>query len=300
MNYYKLFGEGPAELVIELGLGSCIEEWNPFIRKISENYSGLIYERAGINRSIPSLQERTPENIAKELYELLTKVNHTEKIILLAHSQGGLYAQQFTRMYPSLVKGLILLDPLSANDNKFREQLNDKEYKMSGVDKSKNFIIMEKMAKMKLGGIAKKMLRKAPPIYYYKDYSKEEIDCILGGCTNPVHAHNVIMEYRLAHEDRYIVNLKQKGEFGAIDTFPDIPLILITHDSKAAIEESMLFGHNTEEFAARVENMWQDIMKEYLTFSSQARWIQADGSTHYIHLQNPEVIIKALEGLNEQ
>ena len=33
--------------------------------------------------------------IAKELHELLGQINHDAKIILIAHSQGGLYAQQY-------------------------------------------------------------------------------------------------------------------------------------------------------------------------------------------------------------
>ena len=60
--------------------------------------------------------------------------------------------------------------------------------------------------------------------------------------------------------------------------FPDIPLTLITHSSGFAIEESMKFGNNTREFAAKIEDMWPSIMKEYLSFSKESRYVQAEHS----------------------
>ena len=50
------------------------------------------------------------------------------QITILAHSQGGLYAQQFARLYPEMVEKLVLLDLLSANDNRFKSELSKREY----------------------------------------------------------------------------------------------------------------------------------------------------------------------------
>lgn len=62
-----------------------------------------------------------------------------------------------------------------------------------------------------------------------------------------------------------------------------------------AIEESIKFGGNSKEFASKIDQMWQDIMKEYLSFSSKSTYIQAEHSGHYIHLTEPELIIKEAE-----
>lgn len=289
MQYYKVFGKEPVEIVIEMGLGSCASEWIPFAKQLGKEYGVLVYERAGINQSARSKGERTPHNIAVELHELLHQVNHQEKMILIAHSQGGLYAQQFCRLYPDLVKGMILLDPLSAKDSEFKERLTKKEYKKSGVDKSQNFKIMRTLAKLKLGGITKRMLKNAPPFYYYKEYSQEETTDILSCADSVMYASTVLEEYQCAHEPEEIKGLTDATNF------PDIPLILITHSSELAIEESMKFGGNRREFAEKIERMWQEIMKGYLDYSNKSQWIQAEMSTHYIHLQEPELIEKALK-----
>ena len=57
----------------------------------------------------------------------------------------------------------------------------------------------------------------------------------------------------------------------------------------------MKFGNNTREFAKKVEDMWQDIMKEYLSFSDKSLWLRAEKSTHYIHLMEPETVIEAVK-----
>ncbi|WP_167958806.1 alpha/beta fold hydrolase [Anaerosporobacter faecicola] len=193
----------------------------------------MVYERSGINKSSISKEKRTPHNIAVELYSLLDQVKHQEKIILFAHSQGGLCALQFCRLYPNLVKGIILLDPLAAKDYEFKDRLTKKEYAKSGVDKSQNFNIMKTLAKLKLGWITKKLLKNAPPFYYYKEYSKEETKDILSCVDSPVHAATVLEEYIYAHDLEEIKGLLEKSDF------PDIPLVLITHSYELAIEENM-------------------------------------------------------------
>ena len=78
------------------------------------------------------------------------------------------------------------------------------------------------------------------------------------------------------------------------DDYPDIPIILVTHSSEEAIKENMEFGSNSRPFAVRIEQLWQEIMKDYLGYSERARCIQAKKSTHYIHLTEPEIIIESV------
>lgn len=131
-------------------------------------------------------------------------------------------------------------------------------------------------------------MKNAPPLYY-AEFSKEDADVILNCYTKREHLKTCYQEYLLAHEKENIQGLMEKGEF------PDIPLTLITHSSQYAIEESMKFGNNSLEFATRIEKMWQGIMREYLDFSKEAMFVQADHSSHYIHLTEPELILREAE-----
>ena len=293
MNNYTIFGSKTVDVVIEMGLGACIAEWESIARKLSEDHGVLVYERAGINHSDKSDEERTPTNIAEELKRLIDEIPHDEKIVIIGHSQGGMYASEFCGIYPEIVKGLILLDPLSIEDNRFKKELTARELKKSGTDKSKNFIILEMLTKLGLKGVVKKVMSQAPP-FYYAGFSEEQKEDILNSLVNITHLNTCREEYRLAHDDEALRNMVSK------DKYPDIPIILVTHSSEEAILENMEFGRNSRSFAVRIEQLWQEIMKVYLDYSERAIWMQAKKSTHYIHLTEPELIIESVNNLCSQ
>ena len=293
MNNYTIFGSKTVDVVIEMGLGACIAEWESLARELGKNHGVLVYERAGINHSDKSDKERTPTNIAEELKRLIDEIPHEKKIVIIGHSQGGMYASEFCGIYPEIVKGLILLDPLSIEDNRFKKELTARELKKSGADKSKNFMILEVLAKLGLKNVVKKVMSQAPP-FYYAVFSEEQKEDILNSLVNITHLHTCREEYRLAHDDEALRNMVSK------DKYPDIPIILVTHSSEEAIRENMEFGRNSRSFAVRIEQLWQEIMKVYLDYSERAIWMQAKKSTHYIHLTEPELIIESVNNLCTQ
>ena len=81
--HYKIFGSKIVDIVIEMGLGACIAEWETLARELGEDHGVLVYERAGINHSGKSDKERTPTNIAKELMNLLDEIPHDEKLVII-------------------------------------------------------------------------------------------------------------------------------------------------------------------------------------------------------------------------
>ena len=155
---YQVFGRGDIDLVIEMGLGAVAGEWWHIAEQLSKQFTVLLYER-GRNIS----KARSPKNIAEELHTLLMELPCKSKITILAHSQGGLYAQQFARLYPNMIRGIVFVDPLSANDNTYKTVFTTTdEQKKSGFDKSENFVIMKKLASCHLGPVIKLIMRKAP------------------------------------------------------------------------------------------------------------------------------------------
>ena len=289
MAAYSVFGSQPAGLIVEMGLLSCMGEWQHIADRLSQQHGGvLLYERAGVGSSQQQTSMRTPRAVAEELKVLLDAVPHQDKLIFIAHSQGGLYVQQFARLYPRMVKGVILLDPLSACDNRFKQLLTPEEFKKSGVDKFKNLNLVHAMVKLHLGFIVKALMRSAPPFYYKNDFSQEDKEYILDSLVKPAFYKTAMEEYRLSHEEKEIEQLKTR------EGFPNIPLVLITHSSEVYEMEIMEFGGTTKELAHKIESVWQAIMKEYLTFSDKSLYLEAKKSGHYIHLTEPELLDKGI------
>ena len=284
----QMIGEGKISLVIEMGLGAVMAEWAQLATRLSDRYTVLLYERAGYGSNGASKLPRTPGNIATELHELVKHLEHEPQITILAHSQGGLYAQKFARMYPDLVKELILLDPLSPQDNLFRSLLTEAEFKKSGADKTSSLRINYQLAKMHLGWLIREFMRSAPPFYYYDQFTKEETEYILTAISRPQIYQTALEEYRLAHDEKELLGLDSN------EGFPQIPLTLITHDSAIETREIMEFGRASEAEAEKIEQIWQDIMRKYLDLSELSRHLRATNSSHYIHLTDADLICETL------
>lgn len=79
MQFYKIIGKEPIKFVVEMGLGACVEEWNSLAQSLKEKGGVLLYERAGIGRSMPSEARRSPKIIADELHELLKHIDYKKR-----------------------------------------------------------------------------------------------------------------------------------------------------------------------------------------------------------------------------
>lgn len=282
---YRIFGTGKISLVIEMGLGASAGEWYHIAKHLSSGFTVLLYERGRNTRVL-----RTPRNIADELHELLTSLPCEEKLFFTAHSQGGLYIQQFARLYPERIKGIVFLDPLSARDSDYKKVFTTKEeIRKSGFDKTQSFRIMYRLSALHLGFVIKAIMKKAPPFYYYSGFSDEEKQYILNSLTDKKLHKAALEEYRLAHDEKEVAPLRNK------EGFPQIPIVLITHGSEYAVREMQAFGGAAEEFARRTEDFWQKLMQEYLTLSAESKLLRSEKSGHYIHLTDLEILDKALD-----
>lgn len=280
----EIHGEGKVTLVVEMGLGATTAEWRRLAQKLSAKHTVLLYQRAGYGASSVSTLDRTPGNIALELHRLLEQIPHGEKLTLLAHSQGGLYAWAFARAYPELVERLILLDPLSPEDYRFRLELTQEEFRKSGVDKAAGLEMNRKMTRMHLGWLVKRMMAGAPPFYYDSTFTKAERKEVLDSLGKTRTYQTALSEYAGGHSEQALAGLLKQPEA------PMAPLTLVTHDSAISCREIRQFGGASQEQAEKIEALWQDIMAAYLRCAGDGRLIRAEHSSHYIHLTDAELI----------
>lgn len=288
----ELYGEGEVSLVIEMGLGAVMAEWRRLVQRLSQRHTVLLYQRAGYGGSGVSALERTPGNIALELHQLLGHIPHKEKVTLLGHSQGGLYAWNFARTYPELVRALILLDPLSPEDHRFRGELTQEEFKKSGVDKSEGLRLNLKLTRRHLGWLVRRMMASAPPFYYDSGFSKEERREILASLGKPRTYETALAEYAAAHDKNELADLLDREKKLAC------PVRLVTHDSALSCQEVEQFGGASPEEAVKIETLWQEIMGSYLSCAQRGELVRAGHSSHYIHLTDPGLVCRVVEGLD--
>lgn len=110
-------------IIFQNGSGTDLTEWTKnkdFFNCIKKLGKVFIYDRSGLGKSPADLSlsfnnPMTAELINKKLLMLLKKRHIKPPYILVAHSYGGMYAGYFARKYPSLVKGILMIDPVPSN-----------------------------------------------------------------------------------------------------------------------------------------------------------------------------------------
>lgn len=113
---YEVAGNGEHIVLLEGGAGADLSDWEPVFKKISEQTKVIRYSRVGNGKSTAIRRHFTSRDYADYASELLTKLNVTKPVVLVAHSYGGSIARDFAAAYPEKIKALLLLDPSSEHD----------------------------------------------------------------------------------------------------------------------------------------------------------------------------------------
>ncbi len=109
-------GAGQPTVLFEAGIGATHLNWRGIQDSVATLTRAVSYDRAGLGWSSPCRTPRTPGNIAAELHQMLQMANLQPPYILVGHSFGGLVMRRFALLYPDEVLGLVLVDPMRSEE----------------------------------------------------------------------------------------------------------------------------------------------------------------------------------------
>jgi pimeloyl-ACP methyl ester carboxylesterase len=292
--YYTSKGKGSPTVVFESGLGSSSAEWWAIQEELSASSHVLTYDRAGYGWSESANGPRTSRQIALELKGLLEGLKIDPPYILVGHSQGGLYINHFCRLFPDVVGGVVLIDPVSPDDVRFRHELIPRVYRRSGVDKSTFLKVQGWFSGFGFLRVMKPFLLKSPHLAPYRLLPPKAFRAFWNNLISPRNPQTALNEYVQAHDPRNIVDLKNSGDF------PPVPLRVLVHDRDKMRDAIVRHGDLSRDDADKVENLWQELMRGYGTLSPLSKVVAAETGSHLIHLTQPDFVIRnILEVLQE-
>jgi len=108
--YISCVGEGSPTVVFDNGSGSASTVWNKTAPSVSAFTRTCTFDRAGIGWSETSPHGREFEQVNKELNSLLQNAGETGPFVLVGHSLGGIYIQNYVNRYPGDTAGVVLVD----------------------------------------------------------------------------------------------------------------------------------------------------------------------------------------------
>jgi pimeloyl-ACP methyl ester carboxylesterase len=105
---------GPTVL-LEAGLGSCSQDWEPVLPELARFARVIAYDRAGLGWSDAGPAPRTSPVIADELERLLGSLGEPGPFVLVGHSMGSFHVRAFAARRPDQVAAVVLVDACHEN-----------------------------------------------------------------------------------------------------------------------------------------------------------------------------------------
>jgi pimeloyl-ACP methyl ester carboxylesterase len=114
--YLHEMGSGGPTVLFEAGIAATNLNWSHIQKTVSTLTNTASYDRSGLGWSSPCRTARTPTNIARELHALLRCAEIKPPYILVGHSFGGLVMRRYALLYPEDVASVLLVDPMRCEE----------------------------------------------------------------------------------------------------------------------------------------------------------------------------------------
>lgn len=252
-------GKGDTTVVFTAGSGTAspYADMYELQEAVSKEHSTIIYERPGYGWSEPSAQERTIHNMTSELKEALERSGEEGPYVFAAHSMGALEVLHYAQRYPEEVKGIVLIDgvyPRHAAERTIETPMRSYVYKA-----------------MRNTGILRLLMQS-------ENFASMEVDPY-EQIPADIREKNKLMTMQHRWNDTMIAEREKFNENGRTvyegGDIGDIPLTILTAD-----------------FPGR-EN-WHETQLDMKDYSTQAEQEIIPHTTHFLHHEDPEVVIEAI------
>ena len=105
-----VLGQGRPVVVFDAGMGSTSLDWGLLHERVAARTTALVYDRAGLGWSEAGPAPRNSTVIASELNKLLIATKLPGPYVLVGHSYGSYNVRTFQRHFPKSVCGVVLVD----------------------------------------------------------------------------------------------------------------------------------------------------------------------------------------------
>src|SRR5215207_2258679 len=269
-------GEGGAPTVVmDSGLGGTVLDWQLVQPEVAKFMRVCTYDRAGMGWSDPGAQPRTSQQIVKELHTLLGNAGVQGPYVLVGHSFGGTNVQVYASQYPDEVAGMVLVD----------SALEDERTVTLTKSLQPSPVLLKILATIGVTRLSYTLGGEAP------------------GLTSP----NLV-------DEQAAISSHRKDVFAAADetssleesfdenraapmSLGDKPLIVLTAGPLPL--EVLTSGGLSQEQARHLDELHSESQADLTQRSQNAKQFIAEDSGHYIHVEQPDLVIDAIREVVE-
>lgn len=270
-------GSGENTVVFAAGFGefSPYVSFYPLHNEISKNNRVVVYDKPGYGWSDTTNSKRDIDIITEEIHSALINAGEKPPYIFVAHSMGALEAIRFAQLHKDEVKGIVLIDGRNP-------ELYSIISKVSVIAELRVTLFHKLVEFSNIIGLSRLVLS-VPDLYSEKIFvDKNKLSLVsedLKDLDKAMFLKTMNNKNQIEEGDMREYNSTKVLAGGKLG---DIPIVIFTS------EETSKYKELSE---AQVK------LKDW---SSNSKQIIVEGSKHYIHWYNPEIINQEISSLSEQ
>lgn len=262
-------GAGGPVVILEAGAGGTSLDWSKVQPELAQSMTVVSYDRAGLGWSESGPLPRTSGRIAEELHALLRASEIAPPYILVGHSFGGLNMRMFASKYPEEVSGLVLVD--SIHEDFYVRMPNAVEQSRTGQLEQ-----LSMAPALSLIGLPRLLF---PPL---------ATQGLSDSVQDAANARGYLAEtYSAVHDEAFAFDQSAEEVKAANPIRSDLPVVVLSRSTAEAWPPSV----SQEE----AEGIWQELQAELSKLTSKTTQTIVDDSGHYIHLEQPKVVVDAIQ-----
>lgn len=277
--HLRSIGSGSPAVIMESGAADFSLTWALVAPEIAQSNKVCTYDRAGFGWSEVSPYPRLATIEVEELHSLLQEAGISPPYVFVGHSMGGVLSRLFAHTYPNEVVGLILVDP-GHEEQKTRQDAD--------VQASMDAAVSPALAKLSdFAELAEKRRLTEADIKSFinpKLPLREQLEYSYIYLNKPSHWRSVVSES--SNIDISYAQIKNENIF----SLGNIPLIVISSSEIMGLAA-------TPELSAKADKVMRQLQQEISEQSTLGTRIIANGTSHYIQLDRPQVVIDAIRSV---
>jgi len=121
--YYEIYGRGEPVVMLHGGVYGYIDEFEPFIKRLAENYQVICIATRGHGKSQMGNTPFTYKQRTEDAYKVIRSITK-DSVTVIGFSDGGFSGLKLAALYPELVKKLGAIGVGDRPQNRQREKLN--------------------------------------------------------------------------------------------------------------------------------------------------------------------------------
>lgn len=260
-------GQGNPAVVVVPALADGVLSWIRLQRALAGELRVVLYDRAGIGWSDPPPRRHTLDDVAADLRDLLDAAQIEPPYVLVAHSLGGIIARRLAARWPDLVAGMVLIDS-SHESQASRQGADGWPYDRAAYRRRALRWQLRPLGLYRLGAAAG---------------LARELDADMAMSALPEHAAALRAMTISTRLRRVIVReiLMMAALTGPPPQLGSLPLTVITAGGQELPD-------------------WRLMQDELAALSASSCHVVAEGSGHYVHLDQPELVIETIRDLVRQ